>query len=201
MSDVPERARFEEATGESALYDVSHLLPTHRHERYRRRHVDGIDLLVVHHSGRLSKHHQAYDGMRNSARFVVTQRKNRDGTSGWPGFPYHAWIPYGEVLDDAGRRVWFRGQQDNVRSWHTGGLNKRGWSICLQGALSKHPPSDHQLAVLADAVPWAVARFGLCEDHIVGHCEADRYGGHRKDACPGTHAMSWIGGLRTSAVG
>jgi N-acetyl-anhydromuramyl-L-alanine amidase AmpD len=195
-------ARLEAVTGGSALYDVSDLLPRHPRKRYKRRDPAGVDLIIVHHSGRLSKHYQTFDGMRNAGRFVVRQRKDpRDGSPGWPGFPYQAWIPYGAVLDRDGRRVWFRGQTDEVRSWHTAGLNRRGWSICLQGSLSKHAPSEFQMQTLGDAIQWIRARFGVTDPkRVIGHCDAGKHGGRNKPACPGSHAVAWLCGLSASGA-
>lgn len=199
----PKGAIFEEAQGNDvALYDVVDLLPRHKWRRYKRRAVEGIDLLILHHSGRLSREHQCFNGMKNSARFVTTQRAvpgaGPAAELGWPGFPYQAWIPYGDVFDHDGRRVWFRGNHDETRSWHTGGLNHRGWSICLQGSLGTVPPSEHQLICLREAVPWACERFGIHRaSQVIGHCDAGQYGGHRKRACPGHFVESWLHGLRT----
>jgi len=193
--------RRESVMGGSALYNVADLLPRHPRKRYRRRDPADVGVIIVHHSGRLSRHYQRFDGMRNAARFVVAQRTDpRDGSKGWPGFPYQAWIPYGDLYDVDGLRVWFRGQPDDARTWHTAGLNRRGWSVCLQGSLSKHAPSAFQMATLADAMPWITNRFFITDPrNVIGHCEASRFGGKSKAACPGSHAVAWLHGLSVSA--
>ena len=180
----------EEIAGGVALYDASEDLPR-REDRYR--DPDGIARLYVHHSGRLGR--PGFDGVFNSARYVVVQR-------GFPGPAYTFWVPYAGEYDDQGRRVLYRCNPDNVRSWHTGGdANRHGVACCLQGNTNKREISPHQIECLEALIPWCVERYGLeMPGGLSWHSEAAKYGGRPKRACPGVSAEAWLRGWRERAL-
>lgn len=167
------------ANDEVAIYDVTDLLPKHRRKRYRnRQHPQEV---YVHHSGRLGR--PGFEGFRNSARYSVN-------TKGWPGTPYHYWIPYHGVRDDDGHLVVFQGQCEEARTYHAGtGPNDRAVAVCLQGNSTLRAPSAAQLTCLGALL------FDYSSDKIFGHCEAPG-DGHAKATCPGSHAMAFVYGVR-----
>ena len=185
MNSIPDGAVYEaDLGGGVALYDVSHLLPKHPTKRYRDRGQPTEQ--YVHHSGKLGR--PGYAGMYNSTRYTVRAR-------GWPGFAYTTWIPYLPVFDPAGNVCVLRGNPDTVRTYHAGsGPNTRAVSHCLQGNTTRRPLSNAQLKCLKQLLPWYIDRLQV---HTYGHCEAPA-DGHRKATCPGTHAQTFIHGLRTT---
>ena len=183
---VPESAVFEAAlAGGIALWDVSELLPRRRDTKRQ----GSIKRLYVHHSGRLGR--SGFDGVYNSARYVVVQRK-------FPGPAYTFWIPYTSQWDWNGSRVVYRCNPDDVRSWHTGGdANSHGIACCLQGNTNKREISQHQIECLEALIPWCVERYGLeLPDGLSWHSEAAKYGGRSKRACPGLSAEAWLSGWK-----
>jgi len=187
MSELPDDALLEAYLGDGvALYDVAHLLPQHRSKRYRHRSRTAVSEMYVHHSGRLG--HPGYAGMHNAGRYVVNSR-------GWPGFPYHTWICRAPVYDSTGNAVVFRGQPDIVRTYHAGsGPNDRAVAHCLQGNTTRLPPTDFQLTCLGAVINWYREQNIL---PVFGHCEAGT-DGHPKATCPGSHAMAFLQGVRSS---
>jgi len=162
-----------------AIYDVSNLLPQHRTKRYRDRKT--TKEVYVHHSGKLGKPGLA--GLRGSARYVVRYRN-------WPGCPYHYWIPFEELTDEAGNLVVLRAQPEIKHTYHAGkGPNQRAIAVCLQGNTSARPASTFQLQCLAALLNW----FALPK--VLGHCQAPP-DGHPKATCPGSHAMAFLAGLQ-----
>lgn len=182
---IPDGALFEADLGSGvALYDMTHLLPVHSSKRYRTRATPTE--VYVHHSGRLGA--SGFAGMLNSARYVVYHR-------GWPGMPYHLWIPREPVYNESGASVVFRGQPDTVRTYHAGtGPNDRAIAICLQGNTTSKVPSEFQLWCLGSAINW-YREQGILP--VFGHCEAGT-DGHAKASCPGSHAMTFLQGVRSS---
>jgi hypothetical protein len=187
---LPDNAILEADLGHGvALYDVSHLLPQHADKDYRSRRRSRITEQYLHHSGRLGK--PGYAGLRNSARYVVRHR-------GWPGAPYHTWIPYEDLFDEKGRRVVFRAQPSTARTYHAGtGPNNRGVAHCVQGNTTQHPLSDQQIACLPEVLKYFAQDLNIKSTKLFGHFEANHRGdGHSKASCPGSHASAWLQGLR-----
>lgn len=176
------------------LYDATEIL-AREYPRKRSRHAvrppgQRIDAVFVHHSGSLGR--AGLDGLRGAVRFVTHQR-----TPGFPGPPYHMWIPYLPVRDDEGRLVVFRACEDEYRAWHSGGeANDRGVGICLQGKLGKTGPSPAQVEALEALLPWASERYGLpwgdIRTWLSWHSDAARLGGRAKAACPGAATERWL---------
>lgn len=173
-----------------ALYDVSFLLPQHKTKKYRLRDPDLITRIYVHHSGKLGA--AGFQGLYNSARYSVEQRKNKDGSIGWPGQPYHIWVPFiGFKGED---RVAYLCQPDSVRCYHTGKVaNTHGYGIVLQGNTSTDGLSFNQQEILEGLLPWKREELALEHDTWLSwHSEAGRFGGKPKPACPGSQAQKWL---------
>jgi len=165
-----------------AIYDVTDLLPKHRTKRYRNRRT--TKEAYVHHSGKLGRPGLA--GLRNSTRYVVRYRD-------WPGCPYHYWLPFEKLTDEAGNLVILQAQPELRRTYHAGtGPNSRAIAICLQGNTTARPASAFQLECLGALLHW------LALPSVLGHCQAPA-DGHAKATCPGSHAMAFLAGLQASA--
>ena len=167
-----------------ALWDVSHLLPLgDKKQRYR--DVQGIDTLVVHHSGRLGR--SGFAGLLSSARYMSKVR-------GFPSAGYTFWIPAETERDEVGNIVVYRCSPDNERDWHSGSkLNDRGVAVALQGNTSTQPLTFSHMEGLEALIPWSWERYGLAmPDGLCWHSDAKRRGGRSKKACPGKNAEAWL---------
>jgi len=171
-----------------ALYDATDVIPQHPTESWDYRSPSGIDVLFVHHSGALGR--MGLRGYRASAQYSIDH-------SGWPGTAYHLWAPYHDVRDAEGRTVIYRGQPDDAFSWHTGGANRRGMGLALQGDPTETGPSPSQVEILEAVIPWWMARFGTTPKRSLSwHSDSDRHGGRPKASCPGPVAVEWLRSYR-----
>lgn len=187
---LPDDAVMEaQVAGGVRLYDATHLLPTHEHKRYRGRSPDRISRLYVHHSGADHPDRHGFQAMLDSARFVTA-----DWGRDWPGFAYTFWGSRVADRDDDGALVVYRGNRDNVRSWHTGRLaNGHGIALALEGDTTKQGLSSDQEELLEAFLPWVVQHYGLKLPYgASGHWEATRFGGKGKRSCPGDGAKAFV---------
>lgn len=180
MSLLDAATFVEEIAPGTVIYNVQHLLPRNPNKHYQTREMTSE--VYVHHSGKQGR--PGLQGLRNSARYVVRYR-------GWPGCPYHYWIPF-EELRDNGKRVIFQSQPEHAHTYHAGrGPNSRSIAVCLQGNTTARPASNFQLRCLADILHW------LDLPNVFGHCQAPP-DGHPKATCPGSHAMAFLAGLHSA---
>lgn len=190
---LPAEAIFEaEIAGGLALWDVSFLLPTGG-RKYPHRDPEGITRIYIHDSGADGQH--GFDGARNSARYVVEHRH-------WPGAAYHFWCPSWPDRDAENRMAIYRMQRDDVLCYHTGGLNKTGIGVCVQGRLGERGGTPEQIDMLEGLLPWLRDRYRLLSDSdwLSMHSEAHRWGGHAKPSCPGPAMAAWVRAYRERAV-
>ncbi|MEM1415952.1 MAG: peptidoglycan recognition family protein [Myxococcota bacterium] len=202
MRVVPKGAHIEaELAPDIVLVNVVGQLPTARGGYpLRPIPVELIDLLASHHSGALGK--PGFIGMLRSAQYSTSWKLRRGKRMRpWPGFAYTFWTPFHDVrlgqLGD-GPRVMYRGNEDERRTYHTGGVaNDRGVANCFQGNLSKTPMSRHQIECAEAFYPWAMKRYPqLTPERLVGHSESKPFGGTGKKACPGPHVLEWVRDFR-----
>lgn len=179
------------------LYDATGALFTHERKRWSQRDVRGIQQVYLHASGAMGR-----DGFAGLLAHSHTMSKyagsKRDG---WPGSPYTFWIPKKPERDDLGRRIVYRCNPDEARTYHTGGrANHTGLSVAFQGQihpdLPKYsgPPSKDQFVcsrALLDSLKDT--HLGLRgKSWALGHCESGPHGGNPKSTCPGPHVMDWL---------
>ncbi len=176
------------------LYNASSLLATHKTKRYRKKKPEKIKRVYIHHSGADNPEIDGFRAMAASARFVTQHR-------GFPGFAYTYWVSIMADRDSLCRLVCYRGQPDDVRSWHTGLLANADIAICLEGNTSKLELSSDQEQVLEALVPWLLKRHWRIKlpHGLSMHSEAWKFGGRRKKACPGSHAEEWVKAYRAAA--
>lgn len=203
--NTPEGAILEADLGDGiALYDVAKLLPRAKkklpyRKRYRKRDPKAVGFVIVHKSG--ADGPPGFRGMEGSARFVVNHR-------GWQGFAYTFWFPRVPDVDPAGRLVVYRGQPDDVRSFHTGGrMNTIGVGFGVQGnydgdadGVIEREPTEFQLRALEKMARYAEGRYpafsitGRADDadawRLSGHWE------HGKPVCPGDALVAWVRRMR-----
>lgn len=188
---------FEERiAGGIALYDASHLMPR-REERRKKRDPAKVELLFIHHSGKLGL--PGVMGAWVSANYMVNQRKRKDGTLlKAPGPAYPFWAPHEDLVDQQGRLVVLRLNPDDERSYHTGRrANIIGDALCLQGNTSARPLSHSHEEILEGFIPWWVEkRKASMPECLSMHSESKPYGGSGKKACPGKGAEAWLKGYR-----
>lgn len=188
---LPADARFEaEIAPGVALFDASHLLPG---KGYPRRDPATIDRAFVHHSG--ARGRDGFAGLLASARYVT---RAKPSGRGWPGMPYTYWIQDGGPddvdRDSEGRLVVYRGQPDDVRSYHTGGeANTFGVGVALQGNTTARPLSWSHEEGLEALLPWLIERHRLIVPFGIGwHSIASSMSGKSKPGCPGKAAEAWL---------
>jgi len=195
---LPLDARCEcELAGGIALWDVSRLLPRHPHRKRKdeRPKSARIERVYVHHSGALGK--PGYRGAENAVLYVVGER-------GFPGAPYHFWLPHRGERDKSGRLVVLRLAEDEYRAWHSGAkANDHGLGVALQGDLAKSGPSSSQVELLEALLPWLLDRHGLRKTlplSLSMHSEAGLFGGRSKPTCPGKPTEEWVRDYRGRAL-
>lgn len=198
---TPQGAIFEADLGGVAVWNVAALLPT-RDGGYPERPLDAISHLFVHHSGSLGR--PGFEGLLASTRYCVTQkRRNSRGDIGFPGCPYHIWLPHNDERDSEGRLVVYRSNPAQARCWHTGGpLNGFGESLVLQGNTTSIGMSPTQIECLEAVLPWrfdALTRPQFGVPVLSWHSEASRSGGRDKAACPGSETVAWLSEYRASS--
>lgn len=212
MGEVPSEARFEvTVASDVAIWDVVSLLPKGPGE-YRFRDPASIVRLYVHKSGA-----DGPPGFKGAEVMASYCTRAKPSGRGWPGAPYHFWIPRDPDKDLFGRYAIYRTQRDGARSFHTGGAaNEHGLSACLQGAYDGQwdllstgrprieiEPTDIQKRMFSALVDWCAtgahyALVGKSDPWLSGHWEADRFGGHSKPVCPGDWARAWVMNYRKS---
>ena len=182
-------ATFEDRlAGGVHLWSIEDLMPQNGHRRSTERPNNFVSpkFGFLHHSGSLGA--SGVQGAVNSANYVVRER-NFPGGQG----PYHIWIPYEKLKDATGAYVALRMSADKQRTWSQGDdANDWGWSICLQGNLTKKTISPSQIEVLEALLPWAMDRFGWSGSDLLMHKEASSVGGRSKSTCPGTSAEAYL---------
>lgn len=111
----------------AALPDVKNLiksLPKHIWRRYKKRSLDKIDMVVVHHSATTSGTAKSF------ARYHVNSR-------GWPGIGYHYVIDKDGTINQTN-------ELENI-SYHVSGQNTNSIGICLVGDYDKQKPPAIQM--------------------------------------------------------
>jgi len=114
------------------VVDCRRLLPQHATKRYAERKTSPRGV-VFHHSGGWSPS-DGLSRVRAVGRYTVEQRKCRDGSIGWPGYPYD------KTIDEAGR-IYLPGAPAVVR-YHAGYRPRPGdenaefLSCCLLGSFA-----------------------------------------------------------------
>jgi len=181
------------ATDEIIVYDVTADLPRHPLKTYARRELTAVTTAYVHHTG--GRVRRGLAGPEATARYCVTDR-------GWPGMPYHVFIPYAPELD-GGRLIVYQCQPLGAWSYHTGGkdalgrsINKHGIGVVCQGCFTsrhslKRPypgqptdgPSPAQLLALAAVVDWLRG--------VVPGVDLSCHAWVGKPTCPGDALEAW----------
>lgn len=202
---MPEDARLERVLSEEVeVWDVSHLLAKGR-GKYTNRDPSQIEFCYFHKSG--ADGADGFKGMLNSSRYVTSPKPPVGYGRGWPGFPYTFWFSRVPDRTVDGALIIYRGQPDDVRSYHTGGpANGNGIAAAFQGAYDgqwdllstgvprvERQPTPEQY-IMADAFVRALPDWHGIEPtgkigdkwQLTGHWE------HGKAVCPGDALRSWV---------
>lgn len=220
-SGVPEGAIFEADLGGGwALYDVSDILPKNpkggyptredgvgKKPRYLNRKRTKSDIKIVrvynHHSG--AKGRDGYAGLLASVKYSIRDKKRerKNGNEyiqkGWPGAPYTFWMCVEPDIDAEGRKVIYRCNKDEVRSYHTGNAaNDHGLGLAWQGNLTTIEPSKDQYEGAERLFAYLHANHELAKRKPFSfHAEADEFGGKKKPTCPGPHVEAFVKDYRS----
>ena len=195
--------------------DICDELPRHenwpyshrRSGRYRLIRGRQVDRVYWHHTGGAVR--PGLDGPEATARYCV--RDPQSGGRGWPGMPYHLFIPYEPETTQAGQLVVYQCQPLDMWTWHTGGKDARGRSrnrhgvgvVCQGRFWSRHRPDDQPLAgqtgwpsaeqMVASEALWQgflKPTLGLTDAQLRGHFDAG------KATCPGEQLQAWVRHVR-----
>lgn len=212
-----------------ALYDVSHLLPVNPKGGYPTRvegigtkpkyskdkalTADDVKIVRVynHHSG--AKGSDGFAGLKASVGYSIRDKKKkrklksgpRKGESveytekGWPGGPYTFWLCVKADRDAEGRKVIYRGNPDELRTYHTGSqANDHGLGLAWQGNLTTVKPSKDQLGGASVLFPHLHAKHDLAQHKPFSfHSESEEFGGSGKPSCPGPHVEKFVKDYRS----
>ena len=198
------------------VQDVAGEMPRHRNwpynhrrsARYRLIPNREIDLVFWHHTaGGIAR---GIKGPASTAAYCVADpdpNSKWGGGRGWPGMPYHLFIPHLPEMTEAGQMVLYQCQSLEMWSWHTGGKDKRGrgrnqygLGVVCQGCFwSRHDPDRKPLRgqtgwpsvaqMMASHALWfgyLKPALGLTNAQLSGHFEAG------KPACPGELLEAWV---------
>jgi hypothetical protein len=190
---LPSGAIFvDDLSPEFALWDVSSHLP--QKGSWKVRDVSQIQHIYVHKSG--ADGPAGYRGARGMASYCRDHR-------GWPGAPYHCWLPSIPDEDGTSRYVVYQCLPWSARSYHTGGkANTYGLAVALQGnydsdwdGVAEIKPSPLQREALKVLVDYWAELFcldlkgqGPLGKVLSGHWEAPK----PKRVCPGDWARDWV---------
>jgi hypothetical protein len=159
--------------------DASAALPTRAGMGYRKRNPKAIAEIVVHQTQGQTR--PGFDGMLREGEYFVADRPSGRG---WPGYAYTFFIPHRpERLD--GRWVVYRGQPDDVVSYHTRGRSPVSVAVAFQGlfrcrsAETAGGPSAAQFEIFGPFLLYLCERYGLDRLAVFGHND---FG---KEDCPG----------------
>jgi len=177
------------------VVDITDDLKKHHSKKYRRTKARPINRVILHHTaGGVTP---GLRGPESTAEWCVNGR-------GWPGMPYHVYVPYTPMIDGDGRMIVWQTQDFDVRSYHTGGgQNKHGIGVVCQGlfvspyclkTLKRQPtpdPSEAQKTAIRHVWTWLSGLYGLSPDPSLS-CHA----WHGKPACPGRWLEDWVRRMR-----
>jgi hypothetical protein len=215
-----------------ALYDVSEILPVNQKRggyptradgigtkpKYAQRKLTAADVEIIrvynHHSG--AKGRDGFAGLKASVGYSTRDKKKtrvvksgpnkgtrREYTErGWPGGPYTFWNCVKADMDAEGRKVIYRVNKDELRTYHTGSqANDHGVGLAWQGNLTVIKPSQDQIGGATVLNAYCVVRYKLSENKPFSwHSESKEFGGSGKAACPGPHVEAFVGAYRDKLV-
>ena len=189
------------------IVNISAELPQHKIKQYKQRDLDKIDRVYWHHTaGRIRK---GLKGPIATAGFCVKDKKK--GGRGWPGMPYHLYIPYEPEVTPSGQMVIYLCQPFELWTYHTGGKDRRGRSrnkhgvgvVCQGDFLSGHDPERvpvggqsgypsyaQMITSYALWTSYLKPVLGLNNKQLRGHFEAG------KPTCPGDVFETWVKYIR-----
>lgn len=130
---------------------------------YKRRNLDAISVLVIHHSGTTAGAPKSF-----AEYHVMSKPKGR----GWPGIGYHY------VIGKRGQ-VW-QTNDDATISYQAASYNGISLGICLVGNFDIETPSKEQLDILVLLCKHLISTY-LDIKRVIGHRET----GTTKKNCPG----------------
>lgn len=198
MSPAPEAPY---ADSRIVVHDITEDLPQHPTRAYRLRSELEIERVYIHHTG--GRVRRGLAGPEATAGYIV---RDRPHGRGWPGMPYHVFIPYDPEIDAAGRLVVYQTQRLDAWSYHTGGKdrqgrsrNKHGLGVVCQGCFvsradadqgpfpgqpTPYPSAAQQTAVGA-VWDWLRGLYALPRAALSCHAWAG------KPTCPGDWLERW----------
>jgi len=199
-----------------AIQDITEELPRHPNWPYNHKRSARYRELLDREIDRVYWHHTAgsipggIKGPMATAGYCVADpdpEDRRHGGRGWPGMPYHFFIPYEPEVIKAQQIVIYQCQPLDIWSWHTGGKdehgrsrNKYGVGVVCQGCFwSRHDPGRKPLRgqtgwpspaqTIASSELWLSylkPELGLINAQLSGHFEAG------KPTCPGEILEAWV---------
>jgi hypothetical protein len=181
----------------------------------KKKALTAADMVIVrvynHHSGAKGK--DGFAGLEASVKYSIRDKKRtktiKSGPNegeireyiekGWPGGPYTFWLCVKADRDTVGRKVIYRVNKDELRTYHTGNqANDHGLGVAWQGNLTTAKPSKDQLGGASVLFPHLHVTHPL-SDHkpFSYHSESKEFGGSGKPTCPGPHVEAFVDDYRS----
>ncbi|MBS1705697.1 MAG: N-acetylmuramoyl-L-alanine amidase [Armatimonadetes bacterium] len=145
-----------------------------------------IKRLTIHHAGVMSNAKRSLeDKLRGLQAFGQREDKLADGRTkpAWPDIPYHYYIAIDGRIGEG--RPWQYVGDTNTTYDPTGHL-----LIMVEGDFTKEKPTREELESLRKLTLWAVQKWNLNPDEIMGH------GDFAETDCPGTYLKNYLSRLR-----
>jgi N-acetyl-anhydromuramyl-L-alanine amidase AmpD len=137
-------------------------LAKHPTERYQRRELSKINVIVLHHS--------AVPASVGAARIATYQVEKQ----GWPGVGFHYFVYADGRIEQT--------QPLEVIAYHAGDVNPISVGVCLAGNFTDQPPGDAQLLATSQLTAWLLQELNLPmeavhphKDYVVTACPGDQW--------------------------
>lgn len=155
------------------LIDLRRKLPVHRFQKYARRAISDIDMVVIHHTA------GPEDQTPEEVALYHVGPGNHICSAGCPGIAYH-------IMIDRDANAYLVNDLENI-SYHASGTNAHSVGVCFFGNFEQLEPTPAQIRKLRIVLRW-LNRKTRKQLQVVGHYKVSSTG----TACPGRHIAAKI---------
>lgn len=140
------------------IKNVEDRLARHKTKKYRRRQIEDITHIALHHS--LTDDIPGGEDVFAFARYHVNDL-------GWPG------IGYTYVIDADG--IIYKTAPSTVVTYHVGRHNYRALGVCMVGDFRTYDPTEKQYKAVMDLLSTSSTAYKIPVKNIWGHSEFEGY--------------------------